>query len=198
MQQQSHKRSLILASSSPYRKLLLQRLGLPFSTFDPQIDETPLAGEAAGELVSRLAREKATEAAGRYPGAAVIGCDQVAVCEGKIAGKPGTVSAATRQLQSFSGQTVQFLSAVSLVCEDTGFARHHTVVTDICFRKLSGAEIERYIALDNPLDCAGSFKSECAGVTLLKSMTSEDPTAIIGLPLIALSQALRKAGFQLP
>jgi septum formation protein len=198
MQQQSHNRKLILASSSPYRKILLERLGIPFDIFSPAIDESPHHGEKASKLVSRLAEEKARAAALRFPSCLIIGSDQLAVCNEKIVGKPGNAANAIEQLQEFCGQSVHFLTAVSVFCSDAAFHYQHTVVTDVRFRELSSEEIRRYVERDNPIDCAGSFKSEAAGISLLQSMTSDDPTAIIGLPLITVSEALRKAGLQIP
>lgn len=178
--------------------MLLERLGLEFETFSPDIDETRRNGESAEDLVARLAGQKADAVAADKPSTVVIGSDQVAACQGKIIGKPGSLSNAVRQLQDFSGKRVQFFTAISVICLETRLRLDHTTPTDVCFRELSDVEIERYVNLDQPLDCAGSFKSERAGISLLESMTSNDPTAIIGLPLIALSRALRKAGFLLP
>jgi len=198
MQQQSHKRNLILASSSPYRKILLERLGIPFDVYSPDIDETARENENAALLVSRLAKSKAAVVASRFPGAVVIGSDQVAVLDNTIVGKPGDAEAAVEQLQRFSGRTVRFLTSFCVLCSDPAFDHGRTIHTDVCFRKLCTDEIQRYIGMDQPLNCAGSFKSEAAGISLLNAMNSEDPTAIIGLPLITLSDALRKAGFQVP
>jgi len=132
------------------------------------------------------------------PSSVVIGSDQLAVGPLGIAGKPGTPDNAIAQLQAFSGQTVRFLTAVCVMCHESGFRHEETVVTEVLFRRLSEAEIRRYIELDSPLDCAGSFKSESAGTSLLQSMTSNDPTAIIGLPLITVSEGLRMAGYTVP
>ena len=195
---QSRKRNLILASSSPYRKLLLQRLQLEFSVLSPAIDEAPLAQEAPEQLVARLAQEKARTVAIQNPAAIVIGSDQVAVFEGNIIGKPGSAANALLQLRQFSGNSVQFLTAVHLCCHDSGFDAGSMVITEVNFRPLTDGEIRRYVELDQPLDCAGGFKSEAAGISLLNSMYSEDPSAIIGLPLITVSDLLRKAGFTLP
>jgi septum formation protein len=198
MPEQSHKSTIILASSSPYRKLLLERLGLPFEIFSPSIDESALAGETPQSLVKRLAMEKSLRAAQRFPSSVIIGSDQLAVCQGNIIGKPGNESKACEQLAAFSGQCVVFHTALAVYCQESGFRFEQTVDTEVCFRQLSRPEIERYVALDHPLDCAGSFKSEAAGVSLLDSMTSSDPTAIIGLPLITVSRALREAGLNVP
>lgn len=198
MQQQSHKRNLILASSSPYRKLLLERLGIPFEICAPDVDESAGENEAAASLVCRLASHKARAVAGRFPQAVVIGSDQVAVCAGAIVGKPGSAENAVKQLLEFSGRNVRFLTAVCVTCEAVQLEFQRTVVTEARFRTLGSSEVCRYVAMDQPWDCAGSFKSESAGVSLLSAMSSEDPTAIIGLPLIAVSEALRDAGFLVP
>jgi len=198
MQQQSHKRNLILASSSPYRKILLERLGIPFQVCPPAMDETPLRGEIADRLVARLARDKAGSVARRFPLAVVIGSDQVVTCDEEIIGKPLTSDGAVAQLQRFNGRTVQFLTAVSVLCEEMAFEYERTVFTETCFRPLSDDEIYRYVKQDQPQDCAGSFKSEAAGISLLSAMRSDDPTAIVGLPLITVSEALRLLGFAVP
>lgn len=178
--------------------MLLERLRIPFEVQSPDVDENPLTGEAPERLVARLAGSKARVVAKRFPERIVIGSDQVAVCNGEIIGKPGNASAAVSQLQRFSGRTVRFLTAISVVGEDSQFKWEDSVSTEVCFRKLAADEIERYIDLDKPFDCAGSFKSEAAGIGLLSAMKSTDPTAIIGLPLIATARALRKAGFKVP
>lgn len=198
MQPQSHNRSLILASSSPYRKLLLERLYLDFGVVSPGIDESVNEGEPAEHLVARLAQEKARVVSRRHPAATVIGSDQAAVFENSIIGKPGTVEAAVSQLNRFSGKCVRFLTSVHLTCAESGFDAGSTILTEVIFRELSDSEIRRYVERDQPLDCAGAFKSEAAGISLLTSMRSEDPTAIIGLPLITVSALLREAGFDLP
>ncbi len=148
--------------------------------------------------MTRLAKSKAATVGRTFPGAVIIGSDQVAVCDSVIVGKPGHAQNAIRQLRGFSGKTVRFLTAIAVICRNTGFEDEHTSVTDVCFRELADDEIKRYVALDRPFDCAGSFKSEAAGTSLLKTLNSEDPTAIIGLPLIATAAALRKAGFFVP
>ena len=198
MHQQSHKRNLILASSSSYRKLLLERLGIPFDVCVPDVDETAREKEDAARLVCRLAESKARAVADRYPSAVVIGSDQVAACDGAIVGKPGNANRAIGQLQQFSGRTVHFLTAVYILDQNMSFEFKRTVITYVCFRNLALDEIRRYVALDQPYDCAGSFKSESAGISLLSAMSSEDPTAIVGLPLIAVSDALRQAGYAVP
>jgi len=198
MEQQKQALELILASTSQYRRELLERLRLPFTCHSPGVDETAIDGESAVALAERLAVEKALSIARRFPSAFVIGADQVAECRRTMVGKPGSESEAVAQLQQFSGQEVLFSSALCVVCVDAGFREVGMVTTLVRFRELKEDEIRRYLALDNPLDCAGSFKSEAAGPVLLRSMVSDDPTAIIGLPLIALSGMLRSAGFQLP
>jgi septum formation protein len=198
MQPQSHVRKLILASSSPYRKLLLERLQLPFEATAPAIDESPLPGESPSALVARLAARKAAVVAARNPAAVVIGSDQVAVHRARIVGKPGTTERAREQLAAFSGDSVEFLTAVSVQCRETGQRHDRTVITEVAFRTLTADEIRRYVRLDRPLDCAGAFRSEAAGGALLRYMRSDDPSAIVGLPLIAVAAALREAGFAVP
>lgn len=198
MEQQKQALELILASTSRYRQELLARLCLPFTCQSPGVEESAVPGESAVELAERLALEKAVSVARRFPSAFVIGADQVAECRGSMVGKPGSKGRAVEQLQQFSGQDVLFFSSLSVVCQDVGYREVETVPTRVQFRELSEDEIRRYVALDDPLDCAGSFKSEAAGPVLLRSMVSEDPTAIIGLPLIALARMLRSAGFTLP
>ena len=178
--------------------MLLQRLPLEFTVFSPSIDETSLPDETPTNLVSRLAKEKARAVSGQFPEALVIGSDQVALFEGRIIGKPGNVRTAIEQLQQFSGHSVQFLTAVAVNCNASGFFSNSTIGTEVGFRVLGDAEIKRYVATDNPLDCAGGFKSEAAGSTLLTHMKSDDPAAIIGLPLIRLSAMLREAGIRIP
>lgn len=198
MPPQSHKNLLILASTSPYRKLLLERLGIRFDVASPKVNETALVGEHPGALVSRLARLKSEAISTRYPDAIVIGSDQVAECDGRIVGKPGNRERALRQLRAFSGKTVRFLTAVHIRCENRPFEFNETVATHAVFRDLADDEINRYLDRDKPFDCAGSFKSEQAGISLLDSLESADPTAIVGLPLIATAAALRAAGFPVP
>jgi septum formation protein len=178
--------------------MMLERLGLPFAVSVPAIDEAARDGESPEDLVARLSDEKARAIAQREPSAVVIGSDQVAACDGRVAGKPGTPENAVRQLRSFSGKTVTFLSGLAVVCGATGFHHVQTVGTKARFRVLSDAEIERYVERERPLDCAGGIKCEKLGIGLLDALTSDDPTAIIGLPLIALSEALRQAGFEVP
>lgn len=177
---------------------MLERFPIRFETEAPDTDETPVPGERPGDLVQRLALEKSRSVSCRFPDALVIGSDQVAECDGNIVGKPGDPLRATQQLASFSDRTVRFLSAFAIVHETRGFVFEQTVVTEVEFRKLSENEIERYLIFDKPFDCAGSFRSEANGPALLKRMSSDDPTAIMGLPMIALAEGLRRGGVYLP
>lgn len=188
---------LILASSSPYRKELLSRLRLPFVTQSPDIDESQRAGESALAYVQRLAVEKATAVASQHPRAWVIGSDQCAVLNDTILGKPLTKERAIEQLAACSGQEVQFLTAYCLQIPDSS-PNLDVDITTVHFRHLSATEIKHYVEQENVLQCAGSFKVESYGITLFKSVSSTDPTALIGLPLIGLCEQLRKAGAQLP
>jgi septum formation protein len=198
MHLQSHNRAIILASSSPYRKILLERLNLNFTVLSHSIDESPMQDESPAMLVSRLAKEKAQGSSVAHPHALVIGSDQLAVFEGRIIGKPGSVHKAVEQLQQFSGNFVRFHTAVAVKCSESGYFSNATIDTDVYFRELGDAEIKRYVAMDNPIDCAGGFKSEAGGSALLTRMVSDDPSAIIGLPLIRLSAMLREAGIHIP
>lgn len=177
---------------------MLSRLPLAFDTVAPRVDETALPGEPPEALARRLALAKSEAVADRHPGALVIGSDQVADCEGVAVGKPGSVEAAHAQLQRFSGRTVRYHSAFALVCRANGFRFEENVVTEVRFRELSDEAIARYVALDKPLDCAGSIRTEAAGPALFEFMRSDDPSAIMGLPLIALARGLREAGLELP
>lgn len=178
--------------------MLLERLLLDFTVLTPSIDETPFPVEPPASVVSRLAQEKARAVSGQHPAALVIGSDQLAVFENRIIGKPGSAHKAVEQLALFSGQCVRFLTAVAVNCTQTGFFSSATITTDVSFRVLDEAEIKRYVATDMPLDCAGGFRSEASGSTLLTRMNSDDPSAIMGLPLICLSAMLRQAGFRIP
>lgn len=189
---------LVLASTSAYRKMLLERLQLPFETDRPETDETPLAGEAPAATAERLAVEKARAVAGRWPDALVIGSDQVAYLGDEVFGKPGTEERAVAQLQRMRGRTVVFHTAIALLNTRSGHVHVEGVPTHVRFRDLSDDEIRRYVAREKPLDCAGSAKSEGLGITLLEAMSGDDPTALIGLPLIALSRMLRAEGVELP
>lgn len=184
---------LVLASSSPYRKQMLDRLRIPFIAVAPDVDESPQPGETPADLALRLSRAKAHAVAMGNPGAVVIGSDQVASLNGSPLGKPGTFERARTQLQQLRGQTVWFNSAICV----TDGAREEcvNVVTRCSFRELSDAEIEAYLHMEKPFDTAGSAKAEGLGITLMDAMHSDDPTAIIGLPLIALSRILRGFDF---
>lgn len=188
---------LVLASTSRYRRELLQRLGVPFDAIAPGVDETPREDEAPDTLVERLACAKAAAVAAACPTACVIGSDQLAAFDGRILGKPGGPEAASAQLAAMSGRDVTFLTAVCVMRagRDIGLHVDRTVVR---FRRLEPAEIERYVEAEQPYDCAGSFKSEGRGIALFDAIRSDDPTALIGLPLIATARLLRAAGYALP
>lgn len=189
---------LILASTSPYRRQLLERLRIPFLVHAPGIDETPKTNEDAISLVHRLAQTKATAVAARYPDCVIIGSDQVAVRGAIILGKPGTVEAATTQLRAASGAQVLFYTGVHVIDPERNQHEAHVDITTVRFRSLSPDEIARYIAAERPLDCAGAFKAESFGISLFERIDSQDPTALTGLPLIWLAGALRRAGFEMP
>ncbi|BCN40137.1 Maf-like protein [Alicycliphilus denitrificans] len=191
-------RSLVLGSTSRYRRELLARLGLPFDVAAPAVDETPLAGEAPRALALRLALAKARAVAAAHPQAVVIGSDQVADLDGEPLGKPGNHERATAQLRRMRGQTVVFHTALAVVCQATGFEQVDLAPVRVRFRDLSDAEIERYLHAEQPYDCAGSAKSEGLGIALLDAIDSDDPTALIGLPLIRTCRMLRAAGLALP
>ncbi len=191
-------RALVLGSTSRYRHELLSRFRLPFDTASPDVDETPQPGETPGALALRLALAKAHAVAAQFPEAIVIGSDQVADLNGQPLGKPLVHDKAVAQLRAMSGQSMQFHTAVAVVCKATGFARADTAVVRTVFRSLSDAEIERYLRAEEPYDCAGSAKSEGLGITLLDAIESDDPTALIGLPLIRTARLLRAAGAILP
>ena len=195
--QNSVNRKLILGSTSIYRRELLARLGLPFSIESPHVDETPLVGEAPTALAMRLALSKAQAVAARFPDAVVIGSDQVADLNGQALGKPGTHERAREQLQRMQGQDVIFHTAVAVVCAASGFAQSALAEVKVAFRPLSNAEIESYLIAEKPYDCAGSAKSEGLGIVLLSRIENDDPTALIGLPLIRTCTLLRSAGMQL-
>lgn len=187
---------LILASGSRYRAEMLERLGLPFAIDASDIDETPAESETADELVRRLARRKAEHVASRRPGSVVIGADQVAVLDGTILGKPGDREHAIERLRAMSGRTVDFLSGIAMV--HGASTRVDVVGTQARFRALDDAEIARYVDRDRPYDCAGGMRSESLGIALLDSLSSDDPSALIGLPLIRVAEWLRSAGFDVP
>lgn len=194
----SATRPLVLGSTSRYRRELLLRLGLPFTVTAPDVDETPRPGESPRNLAERLALSKALDVAERFPDAIVIGADQVADLNGKPLGKPGTHERAVEQLSQMSGQTVIFQTALAVVCKESGFVASELAPVEVRFRKLSEDEIERYLRAEQPYDCAGSAKSEGLGIALLDAIVSDDPTALIGLPLIRTARLLRSAGRVLP
>jgi septum formation protein len=189
---------LILASGSNYRKMLLARLGLPFGCEAPDIDESPRPSESAADLVSRLAKEKARTIAAKHDGAVVIGADQLAVFDGRTIGKPGNREKAAAQLAAFSGRRLDFLTCVAVVCPDRDYSAQHTDTTSVFFRQLEAAEIDRYLSVEQPYDCAGAFKAEALGISLFERVQNEDPSAIVGLPLIETAKMLRQAGFCVP
>ena len=191
-------RTLILGSTSTYRRELLSRLRLPFGVVAPLVDETRLHGELPQDLALRLACAKAEAVAQLHPQAVVIGSDQVADLHGEPLGKPGSHARAVVQLQKMQGQQVIFQTAVSVVCTEIGFKQTVLAAVKVQFRHLSNAEIERYLQAEQPYDCAGSAKSEGLGISLLDSIESDDPTTLVGLPLIRTCQLLRLAGIQIP
>lgn len=190
-------RSLILGSTSRYRHELLSRLGVPFEAIAPQVDETPGSGESPSSLALRLALAKARDVARRYPGAVVIGSDQVADLHGEPLGKPGTHERAVEQLRRMSGKTVVFQTALAVVCLDTGFEESDIAPVRVVFRTLGEAEIEHYLRTEQPYDCAGSAKSEGLGIALLERIDNDDPTALVGLPLIRTCRMIRAAGVKI-
>ena len=188
---------LILASSSRYRHELLSRLRIPFDVVAPEVDETPIAGELPHALASRLALAKAHAVAKLHPDAVVIGSDQAADLHGEPLGKPGHHARAVQQLQRMRGQTVVFQTAVAVVCHATGFEQMEVAAVRVRFCDLSDAEIEAYLQAEQPYDCAGSAKSEGLGIALLDAIDNDDPTALIGLPLIRTCRMLREAGIDI-
>lgn len=191
------QRALVLGSTSSYRRELLSRLRIPFTVASPEVDETPLAGENPLTLATRLALAKARAVAHKFPQAVVIGSDQVADLEGLALGKPGNFERATAQLRQMRGKTVIFQTALAVVCLETGFERQDVASVRVQFRDLSDAEIEAYLLTETPYDCAGSAKSEGLGIALLASIANDDPTALVGLPLIRTCHMLRAAGLKL-
>jgi septum formation protein len=189
-------RPLVLGSTSVYRRELLTRLRVPFAVEPPHVDETPRAGEAPAALARRLAAAKAAAVARTHPQAIVIGSDQVADLDGEPLGKPGNHANAVAQLRRMSGRTVVFQTALSVVCEASGFAEHDLAPVRVRFRQLTDAEIEAYLRAEQPYDCAGSAKSEGLGIALLEAIDSDDPTALVGLPLIRTCRMLRNAGLR--
>ena len=189
---------LILASSSRYRRELLQRLALPFQIIAPLVDESAMLAESPEERAQRLALAKASAVSQQRPEATVIGSDQVALCKNTILHKPGNAQRCRAQLQSLSGSTATFHTAVAVIQGAQARSVRFLDTTIVHFRALSGEEIDRYIAAEQPFDCAGGFRSESLGISLFERVVSTDPTALIGLPLIALARALRELGYALP
>lgn len=190
-------RALILGSTSPYRRELLERLRLPFEVERPEVDETPSAGETPVALAQRLAMAKAQSVAQRFPQAIVIGSDQVADLNGEPLGKPGNHLNAVAQLQRMRGQTVVFQTAVAVVCLATGFAQSELAQVKVLFRDFSDQALQHYLRAEQPYDCAGSAKSEGLGIVLLERIDNQDPTALVGLPLLITCRLLRAAGVSL-
>jgi septum formation protein len=188
----------VLASSSPFRRQLLERLKLPFTAESPQIDEAPLPGETPHQLVLRLSEHKARAIAVRHGGALIIGSDQTAVLNEEMLGKSGNRANALAQLKKCSGNSVRFHTGLCLLDADSGQMQLDDIVYTVKFRALTLPQIERYIDSEQPFNCAGSFKAESLGITLFEYMQGDDPTALIGLPLIRLTQMLNKAGITLP
>jgi septum formation protein len=191
---ESTHRKLILGSTSPYRRELLERLHIPFDVAAPDVDETPLPSETPKQLACRLAMAKARGVAAQCPAAVVIGSDQVADLDGQSLGKPGNHARATAQLQQMRGKTVIFQTAVAVVCLETGFAQMDLAQVKVKFRELTDLEIEAYLLAETPYDCAGSAKSEGLGIALLESIDNDDPTALVGLPLIRTCRMIQAAG----
>jgi septum formation protein len=191
-------KKLVLASTSPYRRELLSRLGIPFAIANPYTDESPLPGEAPTATALRLAEAKARAVAAQHPDALIIGSDQVAEADGRIYGKPGSHERAAAQLRELSGKTVNFFTGLCLLDTDTGRAEVRGVSTLVGFRNLDDAEIESYLVREPAYDCAGSAKSEGLGIALLSRIEGSDPNALVGLPLIALCDLLRQHGVRIP
>ena len=190
-------RSVVLGSTSRYRRELLERLRIPFTVSAPGVDETPLPGETPQALARRLALAKARAVAAMHPDAVVIGSDQVADLAGHPLGKPGEHARAVQQLRQMRGQTVVFQTALAVVCLASGYEQVDLAEVRVVFRDLSDDEIEAYLQAEQPYDCAGSAKSEGLGIALLESIDNDDPTALIGLPLIRTARMLRQAGVKL-
>jgi septum formation protein len=189
---------LVLASTSRHRRALLMRLGLPFDAVVPGVDETRSYREPVTELVRRLSRAKAEAVAAKHPGALIIGSDQAAERDGEILGKPGDHATAVAQLSASSGKYLKFHTGLCLLDTRDGRRHEHVDVTRVLFRSLTAAEIERYLQVEKPYDCAGSFKSEGLGISLFEGIESSDPSALVGLPLIMLCRFLRECGIALP
>ena len=191
-------RPLMLASTSRYRAALLGRFGLPFNTASPAVDEAEIAGEAPRARALRLSEAKAEAVASQYPEAVIIGGDQVAALGTRVLRKPGNASNCREQLRQLSGSAAEFHTACTVRCVSAALELTHVDTTTVALRTLANAEIDRYIEREQPFDCAGGFKAEALGITLFERMDSQDPTAIVGLPLIWLAGALRSAGFTVP
>ena len=189
---------LILASTSPYRRSLLERLGIPFTALPPQTSEDALAGELPPDRAVRLAIAKAQAIASRRADAVVIGSDQVAAVGSKVLDKPGDAARCRAQLTAASGSSARFHTACAVIAPEAGIRMVHIDTTTVFFRSLTDQEIDRYVERERPFDCAGGFRVEGLGISLFESIESRDPTALIGLPLIWLACALRRAGFELP
>jgi septum formation protein len=189
---------LILASTSPYRRMLLERFGLPFETVRPEVEEEHIAGESPSDRALRLAVAKAEAVAARYPDAVVIGSDQVAAAGHKVLDKPGDAATCRSQLATLSGTDARFYTGCAVIGLAGSVRLVHLDTTTVFFRALSAKEIERYVEREKPFDCAGGFKVEALGITLFESVESKDPTGLVGLPLIWVACALRRAGFALP
>lgn len=187
-------RKLVLGSTSPYRRQMLARLRLAFEVAAPDVDETPQPAETPQQLACRLALAKARSVAAQFPACVVIGSDQVADLDGQALGKPGSHARATAQLQQMRGKTVIFQTAVAVVCRDTGFEELDLAQVKVKFRQLTDAEIEAYLQAETPYDCTGSAKSEGLGIALLESIDNDDPSALVGLPLIRTCRMIRAAG----
>jgi MAF protein len=194
----NNQKPIILASSSRYRRELLERLGLPFTAESPDIDESPLPGESPRELVMRLSENKALALAQRYPAALIIGSDQVAVLGDRILGKPGNRENAIAQLSQCNGKRLVFHTGLCLLDTVTDDVQVDDVLFEVKFRTLTAGQIERYVDADRPYHSAGSFKAESLGITLFEYLHGDDPNALIGLPLIRLTQMLANAGVDLP
>ncbi|WP_421238420.1 Maf family protein [Aeromonas enteropelogenes] len=190
--------NLILASTSRYRKALLEKLGLPFECVAPEVDESPLPGETAEALVARLAHAKAAAIANQIDHGLIIGSDQVCVCDSRILGKPGTVDSAVAQLMAAQGRSVTFYTGLCVLDAVSGRAEQLVEPFTVHFRTLGEDAIRRYVEAEMPLDCAGSFKCEGMGIVLFKALEGRDPNALIGLPLIGLIELLERHGLALP
>ncbi len=188
-------RQLVLASTSTFRRDLLNRLGISFETANPQTDESPLSGESPENMALRLSEAKARAVSPLFPDALIIGSDQVAILDGRVYGKPGTHDNAVRQLQTMRGKTVNFYTGLCVLDARTGKAQVRGVPTLVTFRDLTDQEIENYLRREQPYNCAGAAKSEGLGIAIIARMQGDDPNALIGLPLIALCDLLQEAGF---